>query len=41
MRGDEQSAQLGRGVLVTGITRPQLPRLSSSDSYLRLPLEWP
>lgn len=27
----------GRG----GITRPVLPRLSSSDSYLRFPLEWP
>ena len=23
------------------ITRPELPRLSSSDSYLRLPFEWP
>lgn len=29
------------GLFLSVHTRPELPRLSSSDSGLRLPLEWP
>lgn len=42
--GQEESRaqeQEGAGLFLCVHTRPELPRLSSSDSGLRLPLEWP
>lgn len=38
-RAQEELEESGLSLCV--LTRPELPRLSSSDSGLRLPLEWP